>query len=140
MKNIVVLISLVGLICICTNGFADDLNKKIVGKWYNPYTYASTGEKKGFHFKRNGVCKALGTTLDLRKWHIKDGRLFIKGFYKDKETGKWEIYDTSEYIETLNSDSLFVLADPEVRLGFLYMSPKALKKNVIPRSVEMKIK
>ena len=136
MKRTITLAVSLFLISLCTNGFADDLKKKVVGKWYNPYTYESTGEKKGFQFKKNGVCKALNVkTLDLKKWEIKDGNLIIKGFYLDEETGKWEKYKTSEYIEQVNSDTLYVLTEKKpYKIGFLYLSPKALKKKVIPFS------
>lgn len=136
MKRIITLATSLVLICLCTNGFADDLRKKIVGKWYNPYTYESTGEKKGFHFKKNGVCKALNIkTLDLKEWHIKDGKLMVKGLYLDEKTGKWEEYKTAEYIEQVNSDTLYVLtARKPYKIGFLYLSPKALKEKVTPFS------
>ncbi|MEG0796758.1 MAG: lipocalin family protein [Odoribacter sp.] len=126
----------IGLIGSYTNGFADDLNKKVVGKWYNPYTYESTGEKKGFEFKKNGKCKALGVkTLDLRTWEVKDGRLVIKGFYLDKDGKTWEEYLTSERIEQVNTDTLYVItAEKPLKMGFLYLSPKALKKKVTPFS------
>ena len=74
-------------------------------------------------------------TLDLKKWEIKDGNLIIKGFYLDEETGKWEKYKTSEYIEQVNSDTLYVLTEKKpYKIGFLYLSPKALKKKVTPFS------
>lgn len=63
MKKILTLALGVGLICICSNGFADDLRKKVVGRWYNPYTYASSGEMKGFQFKK---------MVNVRHWVFKD--------------------------------------------------------------------
>lgn len=130
MKNLIALTVFVALLSICTNGFADDLRKKIVGKWYNPYTYESTGEIKGFHFKKNGRCKAFVKTLDLKKWYVKDSCLVIEGFYQDKETGKWEEYKTSDYIRKVNSDSLYLLTDrdPSRAFGFLYLNFKTLEK------------
>ena len=135
MKNVIIsTISLI-LICLCTNGFADDLKKKIVGKWYNPYTYESTGEKKGFQFKKNGSCKALGVKgLDLKTWEIKDGYLIIKGLDKIEDSNKWGEYETSEYIEQVNNDTLYLIAEPKLKIGFLYLSPKALKEKVTPFS------
>lgn len=136
MKRIITLTTTLILICLCTNGFADDLKKKIVGKWYNPYTYESTGEKKGFYFKKNGTCKALNVkSLDLKKWNIKDGKLMVEGFDLDEKIGKWGEYKTVEYIENVNSDSLYLLVSKKpYRIGFLYLSPKALKKKVVPFS------
>ena len=135
MKRTITLAVSLFLICLCTNGFADDLKKKVVGKWYNPYTYESTGEKKGFQFKKNGACKALGIKgLKLKTWEIKDGYLIIKGIDKLDDSDKWEDYETSEYIEQVNSDTLYLIANPKLKIGFLYMSPKALKKKVTPFS------
>lgn len=133
MKRIITLMASLVLICLCTNGFADDLKKKIVGKWYNPYTYESTGEKKGFQFKKNGSCKALGIKgLNLKMWEIKEGYLIIKGLEQLEDSGKWKNYETSEYIEQVNSDTLYVLtARKPYKIGFLYLSPKALKENII---------
>lgn len=138
MKKCIALMALAGLLCMYTNGWADDLRKKVVGKWYNPYTYESTGEMKGFHFKKNGKCKALGVkTLDLKTWEIKDGYLLIKGYYLTEDTNEWKDYETSERIEKVNADSLYVIAaEKPFKLGFLYLNPKTLKKKVKPSSTE----
>ena len=138
MKKCIALMALASLLCMYTNGWADDLRKKVVGKWYNPYTYESTGEMKGFHFKKNGKCKALGVkTLDLRTWEVKDGRLLIKGFYLTEDGKEWKDYETSERIEKVNTDSLYVIAaEKPFKMGFLYLNPKALKKKVKPFSTE----
>ena len=48
----------IGLILLCLACGSDpqkEMEKKIVGEWCNPYTYESTGELKGFHFKKGGV-------------------------------------------------------------------------------------
>ena len=136
MKKWMACIAFIGLLCTYTNGFADDLNKKIVGKWYNPYTYESTGEMRGFEFKKNGKCKALGIkTLDLRTWEVKDGQLLIKGFYLDKDNKTWEEYSTSERIEQLNADTLYVVAaEKPFKMAFIYLNSKILKKKVTPFS------
>lgn len=138
-RNVFTLVLMLGLMCMCTNGFADDLRKKVVGKWYNPYTYESTGEMKGFEFKKNGKCKALGIpNMNLSGWEVKEGRLIIKGEYLNPKSGKWENYHTSEKIDRVNADSLYVLSmEKPMKLGFLYMSPKALKKKVVPASKEI---
>lgn len=138
-KNVFTLVLMLGLMCMCTNGFADDLRKKVVGKWYNPYTYESTGEMRGFEFKKNGKCKALGIpNMNLSGWEVKGGRLIIKGEYLNPKSGKWENYHTSEKIDRVNADSLYVLSmEKPMKLGFLYMSPKALKKKVVPASKEI---
>lgn len=138
-RNVFTLVLMLGLMCMCTNGFADDLRKKVVGKWYNPYTYESTGEMRGFEFKKNGKCKALGIpNMNLSGWEVKGGRLIIKGEYLNPKSGKWENYHTSEKIDRVNADSLYVLSmEKPMKLGFLYMSPKALKKKVVPASKEI---
>ncbi len=136
-RNVFTLVLMLGLMCMCTNGFADDLRKKVVGKWYNPYTYESTGEMRGFEFKKNGKCKALGIpNMNLSGWEVKEGRLIIKGEYLNPKSGKWENYHTSEKIDRVNADSLYVLSmEKPMKLGFLYMSPKALMKKVFHASM-----
>ena len=86
-------------------------------------------ELKGFQFKKNGKCKALGIkTLDLRTWKIKDGNLIIEGDRLPKEAGEVRSeYRTVEKIDILRNDSLRVLVAPPARLGFLYV-----KKNKLP--------
>ncbi|MFR3330250.1 MAG: lipocalin family protein [Odoribacter splanchnicus] len=136
MRNCMVFIVFLILLCLSSSGKAEDLNKKVVGKWYNPYTYDSSGEMKGFWFKKNGKCKALGIkTLDLRTWEVKNGRLIIKGYSLTKDGKEWEDYETSERIEKVNSDSLYVIAaEKPFKMGFLYLTPKCLKKKVKPGS------
>ena len=70
------------LLCLaCASDPQKEMEKKIIGEWCNPYTYESTGELKGFHFKKGGVCEAINIpTLDLKTWNIEEGYLFIKGF------------------------------------------------------------
>lgn len=104
-------------------------NKKIVGKWYNPFTYESMGELRGFHFKRNGKCEALGIkTLELKTWKIEKGCLVIDGIAIN-EDGTREPYNTSEKIDKLTADTLSVIAaEKPFKLTFLYMPKKALKK------------
>lgn len=134
MKTMIKLFLVIILICLYTNGFADDLKKKIVGKWYSPYNYEELGERVGFHFKKNGTCESTNTEiLDLKKWDLKDGMLIIEGLCKDEKTGKWEKYRTEEELEKINRDTLLVVASREpVVIKFLYLSPKALKKKVTP--------
>lgn len=104
-------------------------SKQIIGKWYNPYTYQSSGELKGFQFKRNGTCKALGIKdLELQSWRIENGFLIIEGF-DVKEDGTREPYKTSERIDKLTSDTLsLVAAEKPFKMVFLYMPEKAVKK------------
>lgn len=129
-KSILVIL----LISLCTNGFADDLKKKIVGKWYSPYNYEELGEKVGYHFRKNGTCESTNkAVLDLKRWDLKDGKLIIEGLCKDEKTGKWEEYRTEDELEKVNSDTLLVVASREpIVIKFLYLSPKALKEKVTP--------
>lgn len=117
------------LISMALGSHAETPEKKIIGKWYNPHTYRMSGELKGFQFKKNGKCKALGIkTLDLRTWKIKDGNLIIEGDRLPKEAGEVRReYRTVEKIDILRNDSLRVLVAPPARLGFLYV-----KKNKLP--------
>ena len=117
------------LISMALGSHAETPEKKIIGKWYNPHTYRMSGELKGFQFKKNGKCKALGIkTLDLRTWKIKDGNLIIEGDRLPKEAGEVRSeYRTVEKIDILRNDSLRVLVAPPARLGFLYV-----KKNKLP--------
>lgn len=125
-------IVLVALLFTYTDGLTEDRNKKIVGKWYNPRTYKLNGEMKGFQFKRNGKCKALGIeTLHLDSWQIKEGKLFVEGKRFSEEKGEWERYNTVERIEKLTRDSLYLLiSESPFKMGFLYVSPKTLKKEL----------
>lgn len=44
------------LLCLaCASDPQKEMEKKIIGEWCNPYTYESTGELKGFSFKKGGV-------------------------------------------------------------------------------------
>ena len=36
----------------CASDPQKEMEKAIVGEWCNPYTYESTGELKGFNFKK----------------------------------------------------------------------------------------
>ena len=71
------LITAMALSCFAFSSYGQDkVEKKIIGKWCNPYTYKSTGELKGFEFKKGGKCSAINIpSLDLKTWKI------------DKDTG-----------------------------------------------------
>ena len=123
-----------GLILLCLACASDpqkEMEKKIVGEWCNPYTYESTGELKGFHFKKGGVCEAINIpSLDLKKWSIQEGYLFIKGFILE-EDGKKYVYETNEKIDLLSPDTLSLLArESNPRLIFLYLNTKIIKERV----------
>ena len=124
----------IGLILLCLACASDpqkEMEKKIIGEWCNPYTYESTGELKGFHFKKGGVCEAINIpSLDLKTWSIQNGYLLIKGFSLEKD-GKKEVYETKEKIDLLNADTLSVVArEANPRLVFLYLNPKIIKERV----------
>ncbi|WP_294469809.1 lipocalin family protein [uncultured Bacteroides sp.] len=129
------LMTVMALSCFAISSFGQNkVEKQIIGKWCNPYTYKSTGELKGFQFKKGGKCSAINIpSLDLKTWKIdKDGYLIIEGFSKE-DNGKTEVYKTRERIGILTSDSLqLVTHDGPPRLAFLYINTKSIKKLVTP--------
>lgn len=130
------LMTVMALACFALTGYAQkNVEKQIIGKWCNPYTYQSTGELKGFEFEKGGKCSAINVpSLDLKTWKIdKDGYLIIEGFSKDND-GKTEVYKTRERIGKLTSDSLeLVTQEADPRLVFLYLNTKSIKKLVTPK-------
>lgn len=115
----------------CASDPQKEMEKKIVGEWCNPYTYESTGELKGFNFKKGGECEAINIpSLDLKTWEIKDGFLIVKGF-DVAEDGTKEVYETKEKIGLLTRDSLsLVVQEASPRIAFLYLNAKVLKERV----------
>lgn len=113
----------------CASDPQKEMEKAIVGEWCNPYTYESTGELKGFNFKKGGECEAINIpSLDLKTWEIKDGFLIVKGF-DITEDGTKEVYETKEKIGLLTRDSLYlVVQEASPRIAFLYLNAKTLKK------------
>lgn len=113
----------------CASDPQKEMEKAIVGEWCNPYTYESTGELKGFNFKKGGECEAINIpSLDLKTWKIKDGFLIVKGF-DITEDGTKEVYETKEKIGLLTRDSLcLVVQEASPRIAFLYLNAKTLKK------------
>ena len=98
MKNLIYF-GLILIFCACSSNPQKEMEKKLIGEWCNPYTYQSTGELKGFNFKKDGVCEAINIpSLDLKTWEIKDGYLIIKGT-SIEEDGSKEAYETKEKIE-----------------------------------------
>ena len=124
------LMTVMALSCFAFSSYGQKkVEKQIIGKWCNPYTYQSTGELKGFEFKKGGKCSAVNIpSLDLKTWKIKDGNLIIEGDRLPQEPGEERSeYRTVEKIEILRNDSLRVLIAPPSRMGFLYV-----KKNKLP--------
>lgn len=121
--------SLILLAFACASDPQKEMEKTIVGEWCNPYTYQSTGELKGFHFKKGGDCEAINIpSLELKSWEIKDGYLIVKG-QEVAENGTKEVYETKERIGLLTRDSLsLVVQEANPRLAFLYINAKKLKK------------
>ena len=113
----------------CASDPQKEMEKAIVGEWCNPYTYESTGELKGFNFKKGGECEAINIpSLDLKTWEIKDGFLIVKGF-DITEDGTKEVYETKEKIGLLTRDSLcLVVQEASPRIAFFYLNAKTLKK------------
>ncbi|WP_018337010.1 MULTISPECIES: lipocalin family protein [Butyricimonas] len=132
MKNLIY-IGLALLCLACATDPQKEMEKKLLGEWCNPYTYQSTGELKGFRFKKGGVCESINIpTLDLKTWEIQEGYLIIKG-ESIEEDGTREEYLTKEKIDQLNADSLSLLvtAGPP-RIAFLYLNTKVIKDRVTP--------
>ena len=48
------LITAMALSCFALSYGQKKVEKQIIGKWCNPYTYKSTGELKGFELKKGG--------------------------------------------------------------------------------------
>ena len=121
--------SLILLAFACASDPQKEMEKTIVGEWCNPYTYQSTGELTGFHFKKGGDCEAINIpSLELKSWEIKDGYLIVKG-QEVAEDGTKEVYETKERIGLLTRDSLsLVVQEANPRLAFLYINAKKLKK------------
>ena len=128
------LMTVMVLSCFAFSSYGQKVEKQIIGKWCNPYTYKSTGELKGFEFKKGGKCSAINIpSLDLKTWKIdKDGYLIIEGFSKEDD-GKVEVYKTRERIGYLTSDSLqLIVNEGTPRLAFLYLNTKSIKELVTP--------
>lgn len=109
---------------------SSELNPKLlIGKWCNPYTYQSSGEIKGFNFKKGGKCEVINVpSLDLKNWEIKDGQLIITGFSIAKDGSKSE-YRTSERIESLTENELVVVAnESDPKLVFRYVRVSKVKE------------
>ena len=52
MKKLLTVI--MALACFALTSYAQkNVEKQLIGKWCNPYTYQSTGELKGFHVLRS---------------------------------------------------------------------------------------
>lgn len=129
------LLTVMALACFAIASYGQKkVEKQIIGKWCNPYTYRSTGELKGFEFRKGGKCSAINIpSLDLKTWKIDDkGYLIIEGFSKEDD-GKVEVYKTRERIGILTRDSLQLITKEESpRLAFLYLNTKSIKKLVTP--------
>ncbi|MGL5682290.1 MAG: lipocalin family protein [Marinifilaceae bacterium] len=125
------LITLIALLFITKASAEEFKSSQILGKWYNPYTVENLGEYRGFHFKRNGKCEALGIkSLELDSWRIEKGRLIIEGI-EITEDGKRIPYKTSERIDTLSKTKLsLVAAEKPFRMVFVYMPKTEIKKRL----------
>lgn len=139
MKKLLSLFLLLGLVAFNINAQTDkqndELRKKMVGKWCNPYSYMYDGSVKGFNYKKNGKCEAIGIPdLDLRTWEVKNGKLYVKGFVLGQDGKTWEPYNTVEKIDKVNKDSLYILATEQPKSLFFYMKMKTMKKKVKPNS------
>lgn len=136
MKNLLfVIIALLGMFLGgCNSSKEKSIEEKLVGQWCNPFTYQSTGELKGFDLKKGGKCAAINIpSLKLKSWKVDEqGYLIIEGMDQE-EDGSWNEYNRREYIALLNSDSLRLVVNEELKLGFLYLNTKVIKQRVTPQ-------
>lgn len=123
------LVALALLFTIFTTSSSEPDYKLLIGKWCNPYTYESTGEIKGFHFKKGGKCEAIGIpSYDLKKWEIKNGKLYVTGF-EIQDDGTRTDYRTVERIGTLTKgELLLVVSDGPPQVAFKYVRVDDIKK------------
>ena len=121
-------------LCACSTDPQKEMEKMIVGEWCNPYTYESTGELKGFNYKKGGVCEAINIpSLKLESWEIKDGYLITRGTSIEVD-GTEEAYETKEKIGMLTADTLeLVVQEGSPRLAFIYLNTKVIKERVTPQ-------
>ena len=111
------LMTVMVLSCFAFSSYGQKVEKQIIGKWCNPYTYESTGELKGFEFKKGGKCSAINVpSLDLRTWKIDNGYLIIEGFSKE-DNGKVEVYKTRERIGCSGSTAAVGLSVSEYEIN-----------------------
>ena len=74
------LITAMALSCFALSYGQKKVEKQIIGKWCNPYTYKSTGELKGFEFKKGGKCSAINIpSLDLKTWKVDNEKQLTHG-------------------------------------------------------------
>lgn len=138
MKNLFYLL-LCLLFVACNETQQEKLGKKIIGEWCNPYTYQSTGELKGFNFKKGGKCEAINVpTLQLKSWEIEEGGyLIIKGIDIAKD-GTTSPYETRERIATLNQDTLCLVSREETpRIAFIYLNKKVIEQRITPEQQKL---
>ena len=115
----------------CNNTSLNEAEKQLVGQWFNPYTYESTGELKGFDFKKDGTCEMVGVpSIKLDTWKVQGDTLIVQGKELDKDGSTWSDYYTAERIDYMNNDSLRVVAQERpFKLTFLYMKLDCIKKH-----------
>ena len=118
------LITAMALSCFALSYGQKKVEKQIIGKWCNPYTYKS---------KKSGKCSTINIpSLDLKTWKVDNGYLIVEGFSKEDD-GKVEVYKTRERIGYLTSDSLqLIVNEGTPRLAFLYLNTKSIKELVTP--------
>ena len=129
-KKLFILLAIMFVGFTTSSNVGQDLEKDILGKWCNPYTYQDSGEIKGFEFKKSGKAIFMGVkTVKLDSWSIKDGTLTVKGKRLDENGVVTGEYYTEERIEILNRDTLQVVAKEESpKLTFIYVRPSVAKK------------
>ena len=124
------LMTVMALSCFAFSSYGQKkVEKQIIGKWCNPYTYESTGELKGFEFKKGGKCSAINVpSLDLRTWKIdEDGYLIIEGFSKEDD-GKIEVYKTRERIGYVTAAIGFSVSEYEINQEAGYSGSNSRQK------------
>ena len=116
----------------CNTKPVNETEDKLIGQWYNPFSYKNGGDLKGFDFQKDGKCSAIGVEgLKLDTWTLKGDTLCIKGKELDNDGKTWIEYSSAERIDKLNDDSLRVIAQEKpFQLTFLYMRLESMKKKI----------
>lgn len=135
-KLVFVALAMLGM--AATSCKEDTMEKRIIGKWCNPYTYQSTGELKGYEFKEGGKCSSINIpSWELETWKIdEEGYLIVEGF--EVENGKRDTLRTRERIALLNTDSLeLVVQEESPRMAFLYINTNSIDE-LVKKNLEQK--
>ena len=105
------------------------LTKQLIGQWVNPYTYESTGEFKGYDFKKKGKCNIINVpSWKIEKWRVENGWIILDGYDID-EKGNKTPYHSKEKIGKISADTLELIVFEKPKTVFMYVNPKVLLKD-----------